>query len=260
MIFKFFIGVGTLFSMYGAVMALCILLVPSVHNFMVEMDMKKDILQGAWRTVEDFRPYFVVFEKMPRIATVSHFVAAFLWMVGSSFQLTPYIRHNHKTFHHWCGYFTLLSGLTIIASGSVMIISKMYTSTPAESFLNLRSAFIFFGLLFSFCLVNAVLNARAKRFVQHKKFVIRTIFLGFTGMYARIIAMTVFTADNMKYILGIPALPKYGSADGAVLERLAYGWSEWLSVVCMLVLAELYIKIKVHNEIEASLPATILPL
>ncbi|KAI3634818.1 hypothetical protein MIR68_007199 [Amoeboaphelidium protococcarum] len=238
---RVFLFVGTVGSAIGALLGLLVLLNDEVRAKLMADDMVKPVLMGAWRQPGTFEPHYTVFNKMPLPVVISHFIAAFVWMLCVPFQLYPRLRHNYKRVHRAIGYVFMTSGMVLVISGYGMILSKMYTSSFQESVLNLRSAFTLFGVAVSCALTAALSNARAKDFDQHRAWIVRAICLGMTGFYARIISVGPLNAHGYQWLTRTKVLPAVGTDEAALLERLVFGYAEWIAFALMVILAEIWV-------------------
>lgn len=154
---------------------------------------------------------------------VSHIFLGSIVLLAASLQVWPWLRQNHPRVHRWTGR-TYVAAL-VPASICVIIIGPMTDRGP-----NAIVANTVLGVLWLVCTVRGFRAARARRFDEHREWMLRSFALSFS-----IVANRFWTALSL-------AVFAPGAFTGAVVDETtinqAVGVAAWTSWVVNLLIVE----------------------
>jgi hypothetical protein len=163
---------------------------------------------------------------------LTHNLPSVIWAAGIPFQLHPTVRKQYKRLHHIIGY--LLISTSILMMVGVIIIFQLgllyehsFTDLPPLNFSS-TPLVIAIGLWFLITAITAAVQARAKNFQSHQRFVIRHVASGIWVALQRAMLMTVSAF-------------KFGSAFTRLQQRALFSDAAVLSIAICLVSGEIAI-------------------
>lgn len=106
------------------------------------------------------------------VLTVTHIIPGLLFIVLGPFQFFSGLRRRHPSFHRWNGRVFLVSA-SIVGVTALVMGPQMAIGGPLET-----AATLVFGSLFLFSLAAGFLEARARRFADHRRWMIRGYAIG----------------------------------------------------------------------------------
>ena len=124
---------------------------------------------------------------------IAHIAASPLALVFGIVNLLERKKSLHRNFHRWNGRFYVLSVLVGGVSGMVLAYNAL-GGTIAEF------GFGLLALLWLFVTFNAVRHARARNFVAHRRWMIRSFALTFAAVTLRLYLPFFFLVAKMEYV------------------------------------------------------------
>jgi hypothetical protein len=126
----------------------------------------------------------------------SHTLPGAIWAAAIPFQLHPTLRKQYRKFHRVVGYvFIATSILMMVGVGIILKRGLLYEESFTDlSPLKISTApgIVFMGVWFLVTAITATLQARAKKFASHQRFIIRHVASGIWVALQRLFLLTVF--------------------------------------------------------------------
>lgn len=161
-------------------------------------------------------------------ALVAHIGFGSIALLAGSLQVWPWLRRTHPAVHRWTGRAYLALG--VLPGGvAVLAVAPFAVSGGATS----HVANTLLALLWLGTAVAGYRAARARRFGEHREWMIRSLALTFS-----IVANRAWS--TLCIILFVPGVMSGGPIDEAALNQ-AVGVSAWLSWVVNLLVAEYWL-------------------
>ena len=126
-----------------------------------------------------------------RLAFVTHVSLAPLALVLGSMQLLPWLRSKHPVVHRWTGR---LYGVSVLLAG----VSGLVVASGAAGGLSAQIGFGVLSVLWLIATALGVWHARGRRFGAHRRWMIRSFAMTFTGVTLRIYLL-VFIGAGFTY-------------------------------------------------------------
>ena len=117
-----------------------------------------------------------------RLVAYFHAAIAIPILFLAPLQFHPGIRQRYPVVHRWTGRVFIIA--SILAASFAIVLSFGYD--PAAS----RPALFVFGIVWIFFSLAAWLTVRRKDFVSHRKFMIRSVAVGFAFVWVRLMRVT----------------------------------------------------------------------
>lgn len=138
-------------------------------------------------------PHYEKFEEAPIIFYIMHLLPVYFWAIAMPLQFSASFRRRYPSWHRRIGTVTLgLSGLLIGISGFLMHVAGITYQTPdpvgtlAWLFSNLTVSTVL-SLLFLYTTYKGYVTARAKKFNEHKRWMVRYASLGYSVVVQRVL-------------------------------------------------------------------------
>ena len=126
-----------------------------------------------------------------RLAFVTHVSTAPLALVFGSMQLLPSLRARHPAVHRWTGR---LYGVSVLLAG----LTGLVVASGAAGGLSTQLGFGLLSVLWLVVTALGVWHARARRFAEHRRWMIRSFALTFTGVTLRLYLL-IFIGAGFTY-------------------------------------------------------------
>lgn len=157
---------------------------------------------------------------------LTHNLPSVIWAAAIPFQLHPALRKQYKRLHRITGYLFFSTSMLMMV-GVVIIFQRgllyehSFTDLPPLKFSSIPSV-LAIGVWFLITAITAAVQARAKNFQSHQRFVIRHVASGIWVALQRAMLMTVSTF-------------KFGSAFTRLQQRALFSDAAFLSIaICLL--------------------------
>ncbi|MEP3226448.1 MAG: DUF2306 domain-containing protein [Parasphingorhabdus sp.] len=135
----------------------------------------------AWN--DHFSSAFIPGNWLNNISAIAHMALAVVILGGGPLQLIPQIRSRYPTFHRWLGRSYLVALVVTAVAGLYLLANRDVGGLP------MKLGFILQGVLILWFAVQAYRRARARRFVDHRRWALRLFMVASAVWYFRILMM-----------------------------------------------------------------------
>ena len=163
---------------------------------------------------------------------VTHIFLGSIVLLAACLQVWPWLRQTHPRFHRW-------TGRTYVAALIPAAICAITIAPMTGRGLNAAVANATLGVLWLLCTVQGFRAARARRFDEHREWMLRSFALSFSIVANRawlVICLVAF----------VPGLLTGAEVDEALLQQ-AIGVSSWASWVANLLIVEWWLHRRPRN-------------
>ncbi|MFC4565403.1 DUF2306 domain-containing protein [Nocardiopsis mangrovi] len=161
-------------------------------------------------------------------ALVAHILLGSVVLAASCLQVWPRLRRHRPHVHRWSGRAYVAAALP--AALLALAVSPLGAMGPAQHTGNALLALLWFG-----CTLAGYRAARAKRFADHRAWMVRSFALAWSIVANRAWLVICFAVAS-------PALDTLYGGDEELMLQAAVGASVWLSWVVNLMLAERWLR------------------
>ncbi len=135
-------------------------------------------------------PYNEGFLRFPTIVNL-HVVLGAAYLVFGVFQFAPFIRKRWPRYHRWAGRALLSAAVIIGGSALFMGLVIPFSGFPEQVVMG------FFGVFFLLSVITGFVHARAKRFAEHREWMIRAYALGSAIVTMRLIFIPLLIINKV---------------------------------------------------------------
>jgi len=155
-----------------------------------------------------------------RFLTLAHIIPGLIFIVLGPFQFVSSLRKRHPNLHRWTGRVFLAAALVIGVTALIMS-----PQMPIGGDLEVAATFVF-GALFLFTLGKGFAAIRARKVVEHRRWMIRAYAIGLGVGTVRPIAFAFFATSRLTHLTA----------------RDFFGIAFWLGFIVSLAAAEVWIR------------------
>ena len=184
--------------------------------------------------------------KHPLISFGLHIALAPIWATLSITQLIPSLRSRYPVAHRFFGRVFLLISLSLGVTGFLFLWLDMAFTHQNESShwihpftltgisVPLIAAFLVSGAL-------AIHHARARRFANHRAWILRHMAIGYSVIVMRWILALASIVYSLLFGMPSPESPGIGLVE---LRKILFGLAMWAGAVCSVVGVEVYLRME----------------